>query len=95
MSGTGTRDPSDDGFEGEDFEDCGPEYHPEADDPGEFWCPECGAVMFGDSTRCPACGEYVTPGAGPAWRMPRLMWAGVFLILALIVLGLVAALLSS
>ena len=38
--------------DGDSFESYEAEYHPEADDPGVFWCPKCGAEMFGDSTRC-------------------------------------------
>lgn len=34
-------------------------------------CPACGAAMFDDSPRCPACGDYVTAGSAagprPAW----------------------------
>jgi hypothetical protein len=69
-----------------------PEYHPEADDPGVFWCPKCGSEMYGDSTRCPKCGDYVKPVTRPsASSMPRWMWAA----LILAGLGLLAGLLAS
>jgi hypothetical protein len=69
-----------------------PEYHPEADDAGVFWCPKCGSEMYGDSTRCPKCGDYVTPGARPSGSsMPRWMWAA----LILAGLGLLAGLIAS
>jgi len=77
----------------DDFEDDGePEYHPEADDPGVFWCPHCGSEMYGDSTRCPKCGDYVTPGHHPGpGSMPWWMWA----IMIFIALALMAGLFAS
>ena len=69
----------DDDFDGEeDYSAAGePEYHPEADDPGDFWCPKCAAPMFGDATLCSKCGDYVTPGAKPSHPMPWWVWAGL------------------
>ncbi len=63
------------------------EYSSEADDAGLFWCPACGAGMYGDSTRCPTCGDYVTPGARSASGRPGWIWVG----LIAIGLGLIAA----
>jgi len=56
------------------------EYGPEADEAGELWCPKCGAVMYADSTLCPKCGDYVTPGAKPSSALPAWMWVGIVLI---------------
>ena len=80
---------ADDEFEEDDDygESDASEYHPEADDPGVFWCPSCGAEMYGDSTRCPKCGDYVTPGARRASGKSWWIWAG----LIAIGLGLLAA----
>ena len=82
-----------DGPDEDDFEDEGEvEYHPEADDPGIFWCPHCGSEMYGDSTRCPKCGDYVTPGSRPHTQpMPWWMWAIMILIAVALVAGLVAS----
>lgn len=55
------------------------------DDAGILWCPNCGAEMYGDSTRCAACGDYVTPGARPS--KPWWIWAGLIAIVAAILLG--------
>ena len=60
----------------DDFDSDEPEYHPEPD-AGVFWCPSCGAEMYGDSTRCPTCGDYVTPGARGASGRPWWVWAGL------------------
>ena len=82
-----------DGPDDEDFEDDGEaEYHPEADDPGIFWCPSCGSEMYGDSTRCPKCGDYVTPGSRPSsGAMPWWMWAIMILVGLALVAGLAAS----
>jgi hypothetical protein len=79
--------------EGDDdeFEGGEPEYHPEADDPGVFWCPHCGSEMYGDSMRCPKCGDYVTPGRLPSGSMPWWMW----LLLILVGIGMLAGIVSS
>jgi predicted RNA-binding Zn-ribbon protein involved in translation (DUF1610 family) len=68
-----------------------PEYHPEADDAGTFWCPSCGAEMYGDATRCPTCGDFVTPGARPSSRTPWWIWAGLVLVAVTLVAGLLAS----
>lgn len=67
------------------------EYNPEADDAGVFWCPHCGASMYGDSTRCPKCGDDVTPGARPAASTPWWIWMGVVLLGLTLLGGLAAA----
>jgi uncharacterized paraquat-inducible protein A len=73
-------------------DDAEPEYHPESEEAGEFWCPQCGSEMYGDATRCPKCGDYVTPGARPlSGRMTGLAWA----LIVLIVLGLLGGLIAS
>jgi hypothetical protein len=59
-----------------------PAYTPEADDPGELWCPACGAVIYADAVRCPACEQYVTPGRPPAPAWKRIL-AVVLILLAL------------
>ncbi|HVE42000.1 MAG TPA: hypothetical protein VNM14_19045 [Planctomycetota bacterium] len=84
----GTFESNDEFDEDDDYTDSEePEYHAEADDPGVFWCPACGAEMYGDSTRCPKCGDYVTPGARGASGRPWWIWIG----LIAIGLGLIAA----
>jgi len=70
-----------------------PDYAPEADDPGVFWCPSCGSEMFGDVGRCPTCGDYVTPGARPSSHTPGWVWAGLVLIGLAMLAGLIAAVL--
>lgn len=47
-------------------------------------CPECGAEVYEDAPRCPACGAYITPGSRSR-SGPHAWW---------IVLGLVAAILA-
>jgi hypothetical protein len=73
----------------DDFES---EYHPEQDDPGILWCPNCGGEMHGDSTRCPKCGDYVTPGARPSGSMPWWIWLGLILIGVGMAIGIVSSL---
>ena len=81
-----------DSDEEDDFSDAGePEYHPEADDAGEFWCPRCGGEMYGDATRCPRCGDFVTPGTRPSAPMPKGMWIGIVGIGILLLAALVGA----
>jgi hypothetical protein len=87
-----TVDPSGD-FDGDDepFEGYEPEYHPEADDPGVFWCPKCGAEMYGDSSRCPKCEEFVTPGARPSTPTPWWIWAFIGVLALALVGGVIAS----
>ena len=80
-----------DGDEDDSFESYEPEVHPEADDPGIFWCPKCGSEMYGDSSRCARCGDYVTPGARPRTPTPWWIWAGIALVVAALLGGLLAA----
>ncbi len=75
----------------ESFESTEPEYHPEADDPGIFWCPKCGVEMYGDATRCPKCGDFVTPGVRPSTRTPWWIWAGLLLVGLTLLGGLLAS----
>jgi len=84
-----SEDPDDepDNYEPEEFE-----YSPEQDDPGVFWCPKCGAEMYGDSTRCAKCGDFVTPGARPKTAIPWWIWLGIILVGSTLAAGLVAAL---
>ena len=84
---------SDDEFDGDGDDDAPgePEYSPEAEDAGVFRCPSCGGEMYGDSTRCPKCGDYVTPGLRSASGTPWWIWAG----LVAIGLGLIGALLAA
>jgi predicted nucleic acid-binding Zn ribbon protein len=63
-----------------------PEYHPEADEAGELWCPLCGAGVHADASRCPACGDYMTPGQPPRRKGP-LGWI-VVAIVVLVILAL-------
>lgn len=60
------------------------------DDAGILWCPQCGGEMYADSTRCPGCGDYVTPGVRPR-SMPGWIWAGLIALGIAMVLGIVAA----
>jgi hypothetical protein len=54
-------------------------------DAGVLWCPHCGSEMYGDATRCPNCGDYVTPGHPSPGSMPWWIWAIiVFVALALL-----------
>ena len=71
----------------EDFEGYEPEYHPEADEAGELWCPLCGAVIHAEASICPKCGEFMTPGLPPAGSMPRWRSSLVYWILFAIVGG--------
>jgi hypothetical protein len=77
--------------EGDDFGGYESEYHPEADDAGELWCPKCGAVMYAGADLCPKCNEYVTPGAAPSKSMPVWMWIVGVAILLLILGAVVGA----
>jgi hypothetical protein len=79
--------------EGEEFEDYEPEYHPEGDEAGELWCPECGAVIHADSEICPKCNQFVTPGARPRGPLPAWVWVTGVVLLLLAVMGIVGALL--
>ncbi len=71
------------------------EYHPEADDPGVFWCPKCSAEMYGDSNLCASCDNYVKPGLKPSTPTPWWIWAGAGIIILLMLAGLVSAMLQS
>ena len=81
--------PDDDDFDGSpEYEGYEPEYHPEADDAGELWCPKCGAVMYADATRCASCRNDLPPGAKTAHGHPWWIWLGVgLLVLAAIGMG--------
>ena len=81
--------------DGEEFDDYEAEYHPEADDAGELWCPKCGAVMYAGADLCPKCNQYVTPGARPSAPMPVWMWAIGVGIIVLVIAGLVGALIAA
>ena len=64
-----------------------PDPQPDADEEATWPCPSCGASIHADAARCPRCGDYVTPGAGPhsrAW--PWWMWLGLVLA-AVVALG--------
>ena len=40
----------------------------------EVPCPSCGAPVYEEADVCPHCGDFITPGRGPATRnLPR--WA--------------------
>lgn len=67
------------------------EYVPESSEAGELWCPKCGAVMYADAVRCPACEAYVTPGLPPP-RGTALVWR---IAAAVLLLAIVAALFAS
>jgi hypothetical protein len=73
----------------DDFED--DEDRPEADDAGILWCPQCGSEMYGDATRCPSCGDYVTPGHSSPGSMPWWMWAIVILVGLALLAGMFAS----
>ena len=84
---------SDDGPGDEDFEGYEPEYHPEADEAGELWCPLCGAVVYADAVQCPKCGEFMTPGlppAGPGFsRRSKLVYGILLVIVGAAILSLI------
>jgi hypothetical protein len=84
-----TNDPE----EREEFGGYGPGYDPAADEAGELWCPECGAVMYADSELCPKCHQFVTPGTRSQGSMPRWIWVTGIVLLFLAVAGIVGALL--
>lgn len=42
-------------------------------------CPECGAEIYEDAVRCPACGHYVTAGAGGLWVGRSPWWVALAL----------------
>lgn len=67
----------------------------ETGDAGIFWCPNCGGEMYGDSMRCPTCGDDVTPGARPSSGMPGWIWAGLILVGLTFLAGLVVSFLAS
>lgn len=37
-------------------------------------CPECGADIYDDAERCPACGQYVTIRSQGPWAAKPLWW---------------------
>ena len=48
-------------------------------------CPECGAEVYEDAPRCPACGNYITsPAAASFWQNRPRWW------IVLGILGIVA-----
>lgn len=51
---------AEDDWDDESFDDSAGEFYPEDEDdgPDTIACPACGASMYDDSPRCPACGEY-------------------------------------
>ncbi len=76
-------------------EDKESEYLPEEHDAGVFWCPKCGAEMYGDATRCPRCENYVTPGARTSTPTSWWIWVGLLLIGLALLGGLLAAFVKS
>jgi predicted RNA-binding Zn-ribbon protein involved in translation (DUF1610 family) len=77
--------------EEEDYSGAG-EYSPESQDAGTFKCPKCSAEIYGDSPRCPSCGDYVTPGnRSTAAALPRWVW----IVAVLVILALIAGALRS
>ena len=81
----------------EDFGGYEPEYHPEADEAGDLWCPLCGAVVYADASQCPKCGEYITPGRPPAGpgitRKSKFMYGVLLLLVGIAILALILNLL--
>lgn len=65
-----------------------PEYSPESGDEGTFKCPSCSAEIYGGSSRCPTCGDYVTPGArSTSASLPRWMWVAVVVVILALIAG--------
>ncbi|MEM9701051.1 MAG: zinc ribbon domain-containing protein [Planctomycetota bacterium] len=65
------------------------EQYDEDDSAVELPCPSCGQPVYEDADVCPHCGDYITPGRGPASRnLPR--W--VFVLGAIGVVGTILAL---
>ncbi len=65
---------AEDDWDEDAFDDSAGEFYPEdEDDQGNdtINCPSCGASMYDDSPRCPACGEYPSreqfPAKKPTW----------------------------
>jgi predicted RNA-binding Zn-ribbon protein involved in translation (DUF1610 family) len=59
------------------------------DESATFACPECGADVYEDADRCPACGRWVSVSSAPAsGRQLLFMAIAVGLILLLLLLAL-------
>jgi hypothetical protein len=67
---------ADDEWEEPDFDDADDEQS------DTMPCPYCGAEVYEDSPRCPACGEYISQEDAPARRKPGWIIVGVLLCLA-------------
>jgi len=79
VSARKAENPADDGPQSVDLDEFGGDETPTAA------CPACGAEVYEDADRCPACGQYITPGGG-AGSMKRWWWIALVLAaLALIV----------
>lgn len=69
-----------DGFDDEDRSD---------DDVDCVACPHCGVMIYEESLRCPACGDYVTFGTGLA-RGGLWWWTAWLLVATILVFWLLA-----
>lgn len=58
---------------------------PDETDAGHMPCPHCMAVIFDESERCPACGQYLSEEDTPL-RKPVWIIIGVLICLALAVM---------
>jgi hypothetical protein len=77
---TRTRWQEEDPDDGEDFESFEED---SSDDDRTLPCPSCGKAMYEDSPRCPSCGEYVTPAAGPSSGLSWVIrWGAILALLA-------------
>ncbi len=75
----------------EDWEDPEPDDE-DLDEDDEYVCPNCGASVYEDSERCPACGDYITPQrAGTSALGGRWVWMTAAALLVLIILGFLVA----
>jgi len=70
------------------------EYSDSGDSSETLPCPECGADVYEDAERCPACGQYITPGSGNLWagRSPWWIILGLLGIAAVVLALLVGTL---
>lgn len=52
------------------------------DSPAEMQCPSCGAKVFEDTSKCPACGDWITP-VEPSGAFSKKWWLVIAVLLML------------
>lgn len=75
-------EPDEDTWDGDDARWDDDQAEDEADDDATLPCPACGAAMFEEADRCPACGDYVTPGGRPSARPPWVILTAIVCLVA-------------